>query len=582
MNVIQERLGRLRELMAEKGMDAYLVVTADFHESEYVGEFFKCRKFLTGFTGSAGTAVVTMDEACLWTDGRYFVQAAAQLAGSGIRLMKMREEGVPTVQEYLAEKMPAGGCLGFDGRTVNAAEALALNEALEAKYVRFDGSGDLVGTIWQDRPPMSAEPVWALADCYAGENAAEKIRKLREKMAQARATVHILTSLDDIAWLLNIRGNDVLYNPVALAYVMVFEDRLLLFANEKILEGKAYPYLEQGEGFSGTVREYLQGLGVTVKPYEAVYEETGLLRGQRIMLERKMVNYAIYSRIDGSNQVIERMNPTSQAKAVKNPVEMENMRKAHIKDGVAMTRFIYWLKHNVGKVEMDEISVAEHLRELRLEQDGCLGCSFETISAYGAHAAMCHYSATEETNVKLEPKGMYLVDSGGQYYEGTTDITRTVVMGPVTDEEREHFTLVLISMLRLGADGVQMATRFIATYECDAADSFKQAVLQCTKEDIRLIKSPAGLPGRALNTRFIRRVEGQTICMNDCLRCMKPCDPSHTPYCISEALITSVSRDAQDGVVFVGANAWRIDSLLHVSQLLTQLKEEANASLKEN
>lgn len=451
MNVIQERLGRLRELMAEKGMDAYLVVTADFHESEYVGEFFKCRKFLTGFTGSAGTAVVTMDEACLWTDGRYFVQAAAQLAGSGIRLMKMREEDVPTVQEYLAEKMPAGGCLGFDGRTVNAAEALALNEALEAKYVRFDGSGDLVGTIWQDRPPMSAEPVWALADCYAGENAAEKIRKLREKMAQARATVHILTSLDDIAWLLNIRGNDVLYNPVALAYVMVFEDRLLLFANEKILEEKAYPYLEQGEGFSGTVREYLQGLGVTVKPYEAVYEETGLLRGQRIMLERKMVNYAIYSRIDGSNQVIERMNPTSQAKAVKNPVEMENMRKAHIKDGVAMTRFIYWLKHNVGKVDMDEISVAEHLRELRLEQDGCLGCSFETISAYGAHAAMCHYSATEETNVKLEPKGMYLVDSGGQYYEGTTDITRTVVMGPVTDEEREHFTLVLISMLRLGA-----------------------------------------------------------------------------------------------------------------------------------
>ena len=449
MNVIQERLGALREAMAQRGMDAYLVVTADFHESEYVGDYFKARQFLTGFTGSAGTLVVTGDEACLWTDGRYFVQAAAQLAGSGVRLMKMREEGVPTVREYLVDRLPEGGCLGFDGRTVNAANGRDLAAALEAKGFRFACQEDLVDGIWADRPALSAEPVWVLAEQYAGKSAADKLRELRESMEEAGATVHVLTSLDDIAWLLNMRGNDVRYNPVALAYAMVRRDRMLLFVNERILEEKAYPYLDNME--ERTMRQYLEELGVLVMPYDAVYEEVGKLRDERIMLEYGKVNYAISSRIHESNRVEECMNPTSLAKAVKNPVEMENMRKAHIKDGVAMTRFIYWLKHNVGAEEMDEMSVAGRLEQLRMEQEGCLGPSFETISAYGAHAAMCHYSATEETNVKLQPKGMYLVDSGGQYYEGTTDITRTVVLGEITQEEREHFTLVLISMLRLGA-----------------------------------------------------------------------------------------------------------------------------------
>lgn len=449
MNVIQERLGALREAMAQRGMDAYLVVTADFHESEYVGDYFKARQFLTGFTGSAGTLVVTMEEACLWTDGRYFVQAAAQLAGSGVRLMKMREEGVPTVREYLADRLPEFGCLGFDGRTVNAAEGRALAAVLEAKGVRLACQEDLVDGIWADRPCLSEEPVWVLAEQYAGRSAADKLRELRERMEAAGATVHVLTSLDDIAWLLNMRGNDVRYNPVALAYAMVWRDRMLLFINERILKGKAYPYLDNMG--NETVRQYLETLGVTVMPYDAIYEEVGKLRNERVMLEYGKVNYAICSRIHESNRVEECMNPTSRAKAVKNPVEMENTRRAHIKDGVAMTRFIYWLKHNVGAGEMDEINVAERLEQLRMEQEGCLGPSFETISAYGAHAAMCHYSATEETNVKLEPKGMYLVDSGGQYYEGTTDITRTVVLGEITKEEREHFTLVLISMLRLGA-----------------------------------------------------------------------------------------------------------------------------------
>lgn len=450
MNVIQERLERLREEMARRGMDVYLVETADFHESEYVGKYFKCRQYMSGFTGSAGTLVVTMKEAFLWTDGRYFVQAAAQLKDSGVKLMKMREEGVPTVREYLEQALPEGGCLGFDGRTVNAAAGRDMEKALGLKQVSFKCAEDLVGLIWTDRPEMPAEPVWALADCYAGKNAADKISQLRAVMEENHATVHVLTSLDDIAWLLNIRGNDILFNPVVLSYVMVWKDRICLFINERTLTGKAYPYLDNADG-DITSREYLEALGVTVLPYDAVYDEVEKLRGETVLLEYGKVNYAIYSLIDSSNQIVSRMNPESVAKAQKNDIEMDNMRKAHIKDGVAMTRFIYWLKHNIGKVDMDEISVARYLEKLRLEQEGCLGMSFETISAYGAHGAMCHYSATEETNVKLEPRGLYLVDSGGQYYEGTTDITRTIVMGPLRDEEREHFTLVLISMLRLGA-----------------------------------------------------------------------------------------------------------------------------------
>lgn len=450
MNVIQERLEKLREEMSRRGIDGYLVETADFHGTEYVGTFFKCRQYMSGFTGSAGTLVVTMGEACLWTDGRYFVQAAAQLEGSGVKLMKMREEGVPTVREYLVAALPEGGCLGFDGRTVNAAEGLEMETALEPKRVSFKCAEDLVGVIWTGRPEMPAQPVWALADCYAGKSAVDKIRELRAVMEENHATVHVLTSLDDIAWLLNIRGNDILFNPVVLSYVMVWQDQICLFINEKTLEGKAYPYLDnQAEGI--LTRGYLEALGVTVLPYGAVYEQVEKLRGETVLLEYGRVNYAIYSLIDSSNRVISRMNPVSVAKARKNRVEMDNMRKAHIKDGVAVTRFIYWIKHNIGKVDMDEISLSQYLEKLRLEQEGCLEMSFETISAYGPHGAMCHYSATEETNVKLEPKGLYLVDSGGQYYEGTTDITRTIVLGPLRDEEREHFTLVLISMLRLGA-----------------------------------------------------------------------------------------------------------------------------------
>lgn len=433
---MNERLAKLRRLMEERHMDAYLIPTSDFHESEYVGEYFKCRRFITGFTGSAGTAVVTAKEAGLWTDGRYFVQAAKELAGSGFALRKMDEEGVPTVEEYLADVMPQGGVLGFDGRVVNSQLGEAIREKLEHKNVIFSYEEDLVGRIWEDRPEMSMEPVWILDEKYAGKPAAEKIAGLRKDMKEARATVHVLTTLDDIVWLLNIRGNDIPFNPVVLSYVAVTEKDLYLFIHKKTLNGQ--------------VREYLEGLKVTVRPYEEIYGFVKSLRGEQVLLESSRVNFSIKNSLDKSNKVIDRMNPTVMAKAVKNPVEIENERRAHIKDGVAMTKFIYWLKKNIGTMDMTEISVSDYLEELRRQQEGNLGLSFNTISAYGENAAMCHYSATRESNKVLKPKGLYLIDSGGQYYEGTTDVTRTVALGPVTGEEREHFTLVAMSMLRLG------------------------------------------------------------------------------------------------------------------------------------
>lgn len=434
--MIQERLNSLWTLMRERGMDAYLVPTADFHESEYVGDYFKCRSFMTGFTGSAGTLVVTLEDAALWVDGRYFVQAGNQLKGSSVRLMKMGEEGVPEISDFIIDAVKEGGCLGFDGRVVDSFTGLELEKRLDEKGASVKYQEDLIDQVWTDRPALSARPVWILKEEFAGKSASEKLSDLRGEMKKAGASVHVLTSLDDIAWLLNIRGDDVRCNPVVLSYLAVTGTEAFLFINPQVLDQET--------------EAYLKGLGITLKPYDEIYEYIKTLQNEKVLLETARVNYAIIRGLDSSNEIINQMNPTVLAKAVKNPVEIENMKKAHIKDGVVMARFACWLKKNIGKIPMDEISLEKKLDSMRFETEGNLGLSFDTISAYGANAAMCHYSATEETNTPVEPRGFYLVDSGGQYYEGTTDITRTFAMGPLTKEEKEHYTLVLISMLRLG------------------------------------------------------------------------------------------------------------------------------------
>ena len=436
--MIPERLAALRSLMKEHKVDAYLLPTDDFHCSEYVGEYFKCRKYITGFTGSAGTAVITQKEAGLWTDGRYFIQAAAQLQGTGVTLFKIGEEGVPTIEEYLEKNMTDGQCLGFDGRTLTAAKGEELEKQMTRKGVSIACHMDLVGEIWKDRPALSCESAWSVDLKYVGKPRNEKIAAIRKSMAEKKADYFLLTSLDDIAWLLNIRGNDVRCNPVLLSYLVMTQSQVLLFA--------------QQDAFSEELQAELKQDGVTLRPYNDIYTfVTTIPEGKSVLLDPSSANYTLKKSLSKDVHIIEDTNPTLLPKAIKNGVEVANMKKAHIKDGAAVCRFIFWLKQNVGKTVITELSAAEKLEEFRRMGDHYLGPSFEPIISYGAHAAIVHYSATPETDIPLQPKGMLLADTGGQYLEGTTDITRTIVLGELTDKEKEFFTRVLRGNLNLAA-----------------------------------------------------------------------------------------------------------------------------------
>ncbi len=437
-NVIPERLAALRAQMREKGMDAYLIPTDDFHASEYVGDYFKCRKYMTGFTGSAGTAVVMQDMAGLWTDGRYFIQAEQQLQGSTVTLFKMGEPGVPTVHEFLVQNLKKGQCLGFDGRTVSAGEADELAGKLAENGVTIACQEDLVGEIWTDRPALSCEPVSELDIKWAGKSRADKCREIRQAMKEKGADIFVLTSLDDIVWLLNIRGGDVPCNPVVLSYLAMTQNEILLFANEK--------------AFPEAVKETLFADGVKLLPYNDIYSWIATAEtGKTILMCKTKVNSRLAACVPKGVKILNEENLTLLPKAIKNPTEVENERIAHIKDGVAVTKFICWLKKNVGKKKITELSAGEYLNDLRAQQENFMGNSFDPIISYGPHAAMNHYSATSETDVPIEAEGFVLADTGGQYLEGTTDVTRTIVMGPTTEEQKKMFTAVLRGTLNLAA-----------------------------------------------------------------------------------------------------------------------------------
>ncbi len=435
---IKQKLNALRILMKEKKIDAYLVATDDFHGSEYVGDYFKCRKYITGFTGSAGTAIITQDMAGLWTDGRYFIQAADQLRDTTIELFKSGEPGVPTVHQFLNDKLEEGMCLGFDGRTVSAREAEELQELLQEKHITFSVNDDLIGEIWEDRPVLSCEPVMELDIRWTGKSRADKIAEIREQMKAKEADTFILTSLDDIAWLLNIRGNDIHCCPVVLSYLVMMENELRLYAN--------------AAAFSEEIRSNLEADGVKIYPYDDVYSYVQTISSdKKVLLSRANVNSRLVSNIPSEVTILDEPNLTLLPKAVKNKTEMENERIAHIKDGIAVTKFIHWLKKNVTRTTITELSAAEKLYQFRSEQEHFLGDSFDPIIAYGTHAAIVHYSATEATDISLETRGMVLADTGGHYLEGTTDITRTIVLGPVTAKEKKFFTAVLRGNLNLAA-----------------------------------------------------------------------------------------------------------------------------------
>lgn len=431
-----ERIRKLRQQMKENGIDLYLIPTSDFHSSEYVGEYFKTRSYITGFTGSAGTAIVTDREAGLWTDGRYFIQAEKQLEGSGVTLFRSGVEGVPDIRTYLVTAMKPGQCLGFDGRVVTACQAKQYWAIAEAKHGRLCMTKDLVGEIWTDRPRLPQEPVWVLPEEYAGESVEDKLARLRSTMAEKGADVHILTSLYDIAWLLNIRGNDICHVPVVLSYVMVTRETCCLYLNRETLP------LE--------VSDYLSVNGITVRDYNDVYADAeSIPKDSVVLLDRTIVNSAICACLPADVMILDEPNPTERMKAIKNEAELSHTRQAHIRDGVAVTKFLYWLKTNIGKEKITERSAAAYLEERRREQAHFLDLSFDTISAYGANAAMMHYTATETSDAVLGPEGFLLVDSGGHYLDGTTDITRTIALGPLTREQKEHYTAVCRGNLNL-------------------------------------------------------------------------------------------------------------------------------------
>ena len=431
-----DRLAALRREMTRRGLDGYLVPSGDDHASEYAGEHFGCRAWLSGFTGSAGTVAVTAESAGLWTDGRYFLQAEAQLAGSGIDLYRMGEPGVPTLGGWLAQHLPPEGVLGFDGRVLPARAADRLAEQL-AEGQTLDGGHDLVGDIWEGRPALSCAPVWEQPAALAGRTRAEKLTDLRREMAELGADRLVLPALDDVAWLLNLRGGDVACSPVALAFAAVEPERAVLFV--------------QPEALRPELCAALAADGVELAPYGGVYGYVeGLPEGAALWLDPEQASHALWSRVPAHVLLLDEPSPVQAAKAVKNPAEQEGMRRAHRKDGAALCRFLYWLKGAVGREKITERSAAARLETLRSEQPGYLGPSFETIAGYGPHGAIVHYAATPESDAALQSRGLLLLDSGGQYAEGTTDVTRTVALGELTAEERAMFTLVLRCHLALG------------------------------------------------------------------------------------------------------------------------------------
>lgn len=433
---VPERISALRSLMEEKGYDAYLIPTDDNHQSEYVGEHFKARAFITGFTGSAGTAVITKTSAGLWTDGRYFIQAAKQLEGSGVTLFKMGQPDVPTLEDYIADVIPEGGTLAFDGRVVSMGEGQALKSALLPKKAKIDFSADLVDKIWEDRPPLSEKPAFALGIEYTGESTKDKLIRIREAMKKEGANIHILAALDDICWTTNLRGDDIEYFPLLLSYALITMEDMKLYVDERKLTTE--------------MKECLAKDGISIHPYNAVYEDVRSLKdGDSVLVDPSRLNYALYNSIPEGTKVIEQMNPEVLMKAMKNDTELKNIINAHIKDGVAVTKFMYWLKKNVGKIEITEISAAEKLDSFRKEQEGYLWQSFEPICGSGEHGAIVHYAATPETNIPVTTDGLFLTDTGGGYIEGSTDITRTFAFGKITDRMKDDFTTVLLCNLHL-------------------------------------------------------------------------------------------------------------------------------------
>lgn len=429
----QEKLAEIRNQMKADDVHAYIIPSADPHISEYLPKHYKCIPFVSGFRGSAGTLVITHDHAGLWTDFRYFEQAADELKNSGFELMKQKVQHAPEYIQWLIEKLDKGSSVAADDKLLSVLLGDMLTQQFAVKDIHLL-SKDYLSPIWENRPELPSEKAFLIEEQHIGQSVSDKLAQVRAALQKQGVNYHLISSLDDLAWLFNIRGKDVSYNPVVLSFALIAQDKVSLFMNEDKL--------------SKEEKEALKSSGVDILPYNAVGQAIAdIPANSSIFIDPKRNCFAFYKLIPASVKVFKDTNPSTHLKAIKNETELANTRAAMLKDGVAITRFLKWLSENIGKITITELSAAAELRKFRAGQEGFVGDSFNTISAYKAHGALPHYGASEESNVAIEAEGLFLVDSGGQYFYGTTDITRTIPMGNNTEEEATDYTLVLKGMI---------------------------------------------------------------------------------------------------------------------------------------
>lgn len=513
--------------MKKKNYDAFIVPTNDFHGSEYISDYFKTREYLSGFTGSAGTLLVTQDSAYLWTDGRYFIQAEKQLENSNIKLMKMGEKDVPSLIEFLNSFLEDKRYLAIDGRT------LSTNFVLRLKHELIDGINitldtKIVDSVWPNRPKMPFSILYELQEYLIGKSYLDKLNDIKKEIKKLDASVFILTSLEDQAWLYNLRGNDILHTPVFLAYTIITLDHTYLYIDKNKIEP--------------SISKYLDKFDIIVKDYDDIYEGISALKQKRIIANLDKLNYQLYSCIDDSNFIINHEDVTLLMKAIKNETEIKNTKQAHIKDAVAVTKLMYLLKTTFNKRDMSEISITNELEKFRKAQDGFIDLSFNTICAFNEHAAMMHYSATEETNWQINKPGLLLIDSGGHYLDGTTDITRTFALGNIPEEMKFHFTTVLKSVIALstvifieGCNGLNLDIlargpiwKLLIDYKCgtghgvghilsvhEAPNGFRYKVVPERNDSHPFVPGmiTSNEPGIYLEDKYGIRIENEMLCV---------------------------------------------------------------------
>lgn len=446
MNTHRERLASLRALMKKKGFSALVIPYSDPHLGEYVPDHWRVIRWLTGFTGSAATVVVTPSFAGLWTDSRYFIQADRQLDDSGFSLVKLRVPHTPEYIDWLISNIEKGEKVGVDGRVFSSGLARRLEHGIRQRGAKLNISADLITPVWDDRPPLPATEAFELPVNYAGETRMEKIERVRQGMRESGAKMHLLTSLDDIMWMLNIRGNDVRYSPLLLSFSIVTMDQVILFTDETRVPASLKTAFDHDN--------------IVLLPYDTVSEVLkNAEEGTRLLMSPATVSASVFSVIPGSVEIIEDISIPTRLKAVKNETEIGNLREAMIYDGIALTRFFIWLEKNIGRERITELSAAARLEELRMQNGECRGLSFATIAAYNGNAALPHYVPDETTDTVLGENGIFLLDSGGQYPGGTTDITRTIATGDPDDEMKRLFTLALKGTIALAMVRFPYGTR---------------------------------------------------------------------------------------------------------------------------